>query len=222
MLVRNNPERMRFELHDGETVAGFIDYRMRDGRYWLVHTEIADDYSGSGAASFLVRTTLDQLRERQVRIVPTCPFVGGWLRRHPEYSDMVDDEALRTYKRSRSSGRRRVARPSQGDPAEPSATPVPCGHVPTDREAIPAPWPADGCAECVAAGVRNWVHLRSCQLCGHVGCCDSSPGKHATAHFEQSTHAVVRSYEPGETWWFCYVDGLAFEIAGSAPTRAAV
>jgi CPA1 family monovalent cation:H+ antiporter len=63
----------------------------------------------------------------------------------------------------------------------------------------------DGCAECLAAG-GHWVHLRLCLSCGHVGCCDSSPGKHATAHFHQERHPVVRSFEPGEEWRWCYVD----------------
>ncbi|HYE58104.1 MAG TPA: UBP-type zinc finger domain-containing protein, partial [Rhodothermales bacterium] len=62
-----------------------------------------------------------------------------------------------------------------------------------------------GCAECLAEG-RRWVHLRVCMTCGHVGCCDSSPGRHATAHFHASGHPISRSIEPGETWGWCYVD----------------
>jgi CPA2 family monovalent cation:H+ antiporter-2 len=62
-----------------------------------------------------------------------------------------------------------------------------------------------GCEECLALGQR-WVHLRVCMTCGHVGCCDSSKGKHATAHFKGSGHPIVRSLEPGETWGWCYVD----------------
>jgi uncharacterized UBP type Zn finger protein len=73
---------------------------------------------------------------------------------------------------------------------------------------------ATGCEECLATGGR-WVHLRLCMSCGHIGCCDSSPGKHATAHFHGTTHPVVRSFEPGEDWWWCYADELAFEIAGA-------
>ena len=62
-----------------------------------------------------------------------------------------------------------------------------------------------GCAECVKAGTR-WVHLRECLVCGHVGCCDSSPGKHATKHNHATEHPVMRSVEPGEKWGWCYVD----------------
>lgn len=61
------------------------------------------------------------------------------------------------------------------------------------------------CGDCLAAGTR-WVHLRSCLECGHVACCDSSPMRHATAHFRATSHPVVRSQEPGETWRWCYVD----------------
>ncbi len=220
MLVRNNLNRLRYELFDEDTLAGFIDYRVRDGQYWLVHTEINDGYSGTGAASFLVRSTLDQLRERDVQIVPTCPFVGGWLRRHPDYQDMVDQETLRTYKRSRSGGRRRVAQQTLPPNSGPNVA-SPCSHVPANVASIPTPWPDDGCAECIAAGVRDWVHLRACQSCGHVGCCDSSPGRHATAHFTASNHPVVRSYEISETWWFCYLDTITFEVADTPEARSA-
>ena len=60
-----------------------------------------------------------------------------------------------------------------------------------------------GCADCEAAG-GWWVHLRRCAQCGHVGCCDSSPAQHATAHFTESGHAVVQSFEPGEDWFWDY------------------
>ena len=64
-----------------------------------------------------------------------------------------------------------------------------------------------GCEECLAEGGR-WVHLRMCQTCGHIGCCDSSPGRHASAHYRASDHAIVRSVEPGEDWSWCYADEL--------------
>jgi uncharacterized UBP type Zn finger protein len=73
-----------------------------------------------------------------------------------------------------------------------------------------------GCVECLAQGMR-WVHLRLCMSCGHVGCCDNSIGKHATAHFHGQGHPIIRSYEPGENWWWCYVDDLAFEVPGAPP-----
>ncbi len=61
------------------------------------------------------------------------------------------------------------------------------------------------CEECVKTG-DNWVHLRMCLTCGHVGCCDSSKNKHATKHFEKTRHPLIRSIEPGENWIWCYVD----------------
>ena len=67
---------------------------------------------------------------------------------------------------------------------------------------------------------RDWVHLRLCQACGHVGCCDSSPGRHATAHFHAIDHPLIRSYEPGEEWWWCYVDEEASMFAGDPPSSA--
>jgi hypothetical protein len=73
---------------------------------------------------------------------------------------------------------------------------------------------SDGCEVGLATGGR-WVHLRMCQQCGHVGCCDSSPNRHATAHWHASGHPLVRSYEPGEGWWWCYPDELMFEVDGA-------
>ncbi|MFJ6728595.1 UBP-type zinc finger domain-containing protein [Streptomyces sp. NPDC091281] len=71
---------------------------------------------------------------------------------------------------------------------------------------------AGGCAECRARG-RPWVRLRVCLTCGHVGCCDSSPGAHATAHHEATGHPVARSAEPGEAWGWCYVCELFLDPA---------
>lgn len=85
---------------------------------------------------------------------------------------------------------------------------MPCGHL--SGLADPPPKTPRGCEECLASGGR-WVHLRRCRSCGHVGCCDSSPGKHATAHFHATRHPVIRSAEPGETWSWCYVDEVILE-----------
>ena len=64
-----------------------------------------------------------------------------------------------------------------------------------------------GCAECESAG-GWWVHLRRCAQCGHIGCCDSSPAQHATAHFRSTGHPVVQSFEPGEDWFWKTNEGL--------------
>ncbi|MFK0110672.1 ubiquitin carboxyl-terminal hydrolase 14 [Streptomyces sp. NPDC091217] len=78
-----------------------------------------------------------------------------------------------------------------------------CEHIPAG-DAVTARTP-DGCEECLAIG-GYWVHLRLCLTCGHVGCCDSSPGRHATAHFSGTGHPVIRSFEAGEDWRWCFVD----------------
>lgn len=91
----------------------------------------------------------------------------------------------------------------------------PCDHNPTDL--APLHIASHGCADGLAGGRRDWVHLRLCQTCGHVGCCDNSPGKRATAHFHETAHPLVRSNEPGEDWWWCYVDGVGFHVEGAPP-----
>jgi uncharacterized UBP type Zn finger protein len=73
------------------------------------------------------------------------------------------------------------------------------------------PESVEGCAECLAMG-SPWLHLRICLECGHVGCCDDSPNRHATRHAESSGHPIIRSIEPGEDWVWCFVDDVAFVI----------
>ncbi len=73
------------------------------------------------------------------------------------------------------------------------------------------PEAVEGCEECLKTG-DPWLHLRICLECGHVGCCDDSPNRHATAHGHASGHPVIRSIEPGETWSWCYLDELAMRI----------
>jgi CPA1 family monovalent cation:H+ antiporter len=79
-----------------------------------------------------------------------------------------------------------------------------CEHL-RDAPRVAAPMTPEGCEECLRDGTR-WVHLRLCLSCGHVGCCDSSVGRHATGHFHETEHPVMRSFEPGEAWRWCYVD----------------
>jgi uncharacterized UBP type Zn finger protein len=83
-----------------------------------------------------------------------------------------------------------------------------CAHLDDHKDAQTDPQPqnTEGCQDCLAEGETYWVHLRLCLDCGHVGCCDSSPGKHASAHYREVEHPVIRSFEPGETWTWCFVD----------------
>ena len=69
-----------------------------------------------------------------------------------------------------------------------------------------------GCPQCMASG-DSWVHLRMCQVCGQVGCCDNSPNRHATAHHRDTGHPIIRSVEPGEDWSWCYEDELMFRLS---------
>jgi uncharacterized UBP type Zn finger protein len=84
---------------------------------------------------------------------------------------------------------------------------VPCTHLDTIRDVKPS---SNGCEECMKMG-STWVHLRECLECGHVGCCDSSINKHATKHFHATHHPIIRSFQPGERWKWCYVDEVAWE-----------
>ena len=79
-----------------------------------------------------------------------------------------------------------------------------CAHSDQAHKVTPR---TAGCEECLAAGTP-WVHLRVCMSCGHVGCCDSSPSRHATAHYKHTGHPIMRSLEPGESWGWCFVDEM--------------
>jgi Zn-finger in ubiquitin-hydrolases and other protein len=81
-----------------------------------------------------------------------------------------------------------------------------CEHISSAGDPAPATPHSDGCPECVADGHTDWVHLRVCLTCGFVACCDSSPRRHMSKHHENEGHPVMRSYEPGETWRWCFVD----------------
>ena len=83
-----------------------------------------------------------------------------------------------------------------------------CSHLDQIRRVSPRT--PEGCEECLKTG-SYWVHLRLCLECGHVGCCDQSPGKHATKHFHRSGHPIMRSFEPGESWGWCYVDDVLLD-----------
>ena len=79
-----------------------------------------------------------------------------------------------------------------------------CAHLEQVERAKPR---TNGCEECLESG-DSWVHLRLCETCGHVGCCDSSKNKHSTAHFHATNHPVITSFEPGENWRYCFIDRI--------------
>jgi thioredoxin reductase (NADPH) len=78
---------------------------------------------------------------------------------------------------------------------------------------------SEGCQECLAHG-DAWVHLRLCMTCGHVGCCDSSPNRHATRHFHATKHPVVKSFEPGEEWAWCFEDEDLIDSIATFPVES--
>jgi uncharacterized UBP type Zn finger protein len=103
--------------------------------------------------------------------------------------------------------RRSRRRESGASGASATAAPTTCEHLQAAVGiAEPEPLTPGRCQECEADGENTWAHLRMCLTCGHVGCCDSSPHQHASAHFKQTGHPVMRSAEPGESWRWCYVD----------------
>ncbi len=88
-----------------------------------------------------------------------------------------------------------------------------CTHLDTVQDVEPS---ADGCEDCLRTGGR-WLHLRMCQQCGHVGCCSESPNYHSMAHFKDTGHPLMRSFEPGEDWYWCFVDETGFELEDAPP-----
>ena len=86
-----------------------------------------------------------------------------------------------------------------------------CTHL--DQVTVPRPAAVEGCEECLRTGMQ-WVHLRVCRSCGRVGCCDSSPGRHASGHAREAAHPIVTSAQPGEDWSYCFVDETSFVLKG--------
>jgi uncharacterized UBP type Zn finger protein len=78
-----------------------------------------------------------------------------------------------------------------------------CTHLDQIRDVTPST--TEGCEDCLRIG-SSWVHLRLCLSCGHVGCCDSSPNRHAHRHADDERHPIAQSFQPGENWRWCYVD----------------
>jgi len=88
-----------------------------------------------------------------------------------------------------------------------------CKHVETVQVVTPGTL---GCKECLETG-DWWVHLRLCRSCGHVGCCDDSPNRHAWKHFQSTAHPIIEGYDPPEGWGWCYVDEMFVRLPGRTP-----
>lgn len=87
--VTDNPTESRYELHDGDDLVGVAGYRLDGDVVTFTHTEVADAYEGQGAGSQLAREALDDSRDRGRQVVARCPFIAGWIQRHPDYADLL-------------------------------------------------------------------------------------------------------------------------------------
>lgn len=94
MRIEDDPESHRYTVEVDGDVAGFAMYEVRAGRYLLVHTEVDDSYGGRGVGSALARGVLDDMRAKGAGVVPICPFMIGYIDRHPEYADLVDNDVV--------------------------------------------------------------------------------------------------------------------------------
>ena len=92
LVVRDAPERERYEAWVGERLAGFAEYSRQDGALVLIHTEVQPDFEGKGVAGALARTALDEARATGLRVRPQCPFVARWIARHRDYLDLVPQQ----------------------------------------------------------------------------------------------------------------------------------
>src|SRR5689334_353056 len=154
-------------------------------------------------------------------------FLGAWLARplRTLRSDRASTSDLGSDQLTAINGGTPVPTVAPGPPVGSAAFPPPdsplephvsqsCSHLDQAGDVTPS---SDGCEDCLRIG-GQWVHLRMCMACGHVGCCDNSPNRHATAHWQtHPDHPLIRSYEPGEDWWWCYPDDLFFELDGAPP-----
>jgi uncharacterized protein len=89
--IVDNVEASRFEIHAGDTLAGFVTYRAKSDEISLLHTEVSDEFEGQGIGGKLARGVLDTARERSLAVLPFCPFISGWIRRHADYVDLVPE-----------------------------------------------------------------------------------------------------------------------------------
>ncbi len=95
-----------------------------------------------------------------------------------------------------------------------------CSHIDSVK-VTELPDEIAGCTDCLAIG-GTWVHLRMCQSCGHIACCDSSPNRHATKHFHATKHPIIEGYDPPEGWGWCFVDEIEVALAEPTPQRGPI
>ena len=91
-VVSDNPAESRYEAHVGGALAGFVVYHLRGQRINLIHTEVDPEFQGAGVAARLARYSLDDARKRHLAVLPSCPYIRSWLKKHPEYLDLVPED----------------------------------------------------------------------------------------------------------------------------------
>jgi predicted GNAT family acetyltransferase len=92
--IRDNTDRRRYEISVGSTLAGFDKYSVRPYRVIITHTEVFDEFEGEGLAGKVIKFALDDIRARDLEVVPLCPFAAAYIDKHPEYADLVDHESM--------------------------------------------------------------------------------------------------------------------------------
>lgn len=97
ITLADNPDRHRFELRLGQEVAAFAEYNALKGALLFTHTEVQPAHEGKGLGGKLVKYALEEVRRRNLHAIPSCPFVAGYIRKHPEYLDLVTEESLRAF-----------------------------------------------------------------------------------------------------------------------------
>lgn len=100
-VVRDDPDNHRYVVEKDDEVVGFAEYHLRGGRHFFVHTEVDDSHSGQGLGTILVKAALDDVRSAGGVVVPMCPLFAAYIKRHPEYEDLVDHEIMERIDRSR-------------------------------------------------------------------------------------------------------------------------
>ncbi|MEO6606726.1 MAG: Na+/H+ antiporter [Aeromicrobium sp.] len=194
-------EGMKFLDEEVEgTVSDAVMHRLREratDRTNAVWERLGGTATPSAQYSRLRAAMLERERDELLRIRALGTLDQSILARVMNALDVEESILDRMYEDETTANRETELRPTyeQGGP---------CQHL-ADACNVPLPVTPTGCEECLADGVE-WVHLRLCMACGHVGCCDSSPGNHATNHYKAAAHPVIRSFEPGEAWRWCYVD----------------
>ncbi len=182
------------------TVSDSVMHRLREratDRTNAVWERLGGATTPSAQYSRLRAEMLAREREELLRIRALGTLDQSVLARVMNALDVEESILDRMYEDETTAGRATELRPTYEEGGA-------CEHL-GEACTVPAPVTPAGCEECLQEGVE-WVHLRLCMTCGHVGCCDSSPGTHATKHSRATGHPVIRSFEPGEAWRWCYVD----------------